>query len=77
MPLKNPEWVAPMGMAWDGDLNLSLSSMFGYKIQGVLWDELAKITDIDTQKSTVNLPLYSQKIAIAFYHAHYNQGASL
>ena len=82
MPLKNPEWIAPNGSTWDGDLGLSMSRMFGFTAKGVLWDELAKITDekvniLDDDMSVTHLPRYSYKIALAYCAASQNQGAAL
>lgn len=71
MPLQHPEWIPDKGIVWDGDLGLGLQRSFNYSTNGVLWDELATI-DIDSQMSLVNLPRYTHKIAIAYYHASQN-----
>ena len=77
MPLQNPEWVPEGGTVWDGDLGLGLRRSFNYSVKGRLWDELAAITDIDTQKSIITLPRYTTKVALAYYAASKNKGQAL
>ena len=74
MPLKNPGYVAGIDNPWSGDLNLALADMFGYRIKGVLWDELATLTGPDSGLSMLNLPLYSPKISRAYLRAAFNDG---
>ena len=75
MPLKNPEWITGNNyVEWSGDMNMRILRAVGYRITGKLWESLADITAIDTQKSVVTLPLYSYRVAFAYNRAMQNQG---